>query len=367
MTVHWKEGTVVEVEGQKAGVQYVSVRKKGESGVERAIHYTDVQPPLSKGDAVVLNTTAVDLSLGSGGYHFVAWKVGELKKAEPLKGHIMKLRYTPWQLAVQSAEEESSPHHDVLKGASDLDGMPVLAGELHSMLPILTASLRHVARERDADLRIAYVMTDGAALPIQLSKHVSWLKEREWIVGTVTAGHAYGGDLEAVNVYSGLLTAKYVLEADVAIVLMGPGIVGTGTAFGFTGVEQGQIVNAAHALGGVPVVVPRISFADGRKRHWGISHHTLTNLSRVVLRPTRVALPQFEEVEWQAHIDRQIAALSEAGHSWMHIPLNLREVEERLQHYPPITSMGRGLSDDPAFFIGVSCAADAAWAVMSGT
>ena len=43
----------------------------------------------------------------------------------------------------------------------------------------------------------------------------------------------------------------------------GPGNVGTATPLGFSGIDQGLAINAAASLGGVPIVAPRISFADG--------------------------------------------------------------------------------------------------------
>lgn len=364
MNVHWDKGTVVQTCGYEPGVQYVKVRRQHNRTEERAIHYTDGQLLLVEGDEVVLNTTAVDLSLGSGGQHFVAWKMNHLPANQPLEGHIMKLRYTPWQFSVLSAEEQGSPYHDLLKDKTSLEGIPVLAGELHSMLPILVTSMQWIAKHHSNQLRIAYVMTDGAALPIRLSRHVQSLERLEWLAGTVTVGHAYGGDLEAVNVYSGLLTARHVLKADVAIVLMGPGIVGTGTTFGFTGIEQGQIVNAVHTLGGVPIVVPRISFADQRERHQGISHHTMTNLTRIITRSTRIALPLYTKQDWRQYVERQCAKMEQDGahHDWIRVPLDQEELEARLENYPHrITSMGRGMTDDLAFFLAVSCAADVAW------
>ena len=45
---------------------------------------------------------------------------------------------------------------------------------------------------------------------------------------------------------------------------MGPGVVGTGTLLGHTALEQGQILDAANALGGRSIVCLRISFADER-------------------------------------------------------------------------------------------------------
>ena len=91
MNVCWEEGTVVKIVHEEAGLQYVKVRRQG-GNVEKAIHYVDGGAPLSEDDEVILNTTAVDLSLGSGGYHFVAWHRGALEERETLSGHIMKLR-----------------------------------------------------------------------------------------------------------------------------------------------------------------------------------------------------------------------------------------------------------------------------------
>src|SRR6185369_1894245 len=96
------------------------------------------------------------------------------------------------------------------------------------------------------------------------------------LVGTVTAGQTFGGDLEAPNVHSGLLAARHALGADIAVVTQGPGNLGTGTAWGFSGVAVGEAVNAAAILGGRPVGSLRISAADPRSRHHGVSHHSLT-------------------------------------------------------------------------------------------
>ncbi|WP_054949542.1 DUF3866 family protein [Numidum massiliense] len=373
--IHWAEGTVVEELERRPGLQYVAVRKREEGRSARvvpAIHFTDWQPPLGIGDRVVLNTTATDLRLGSGGYDFVAWREGEPIDRQPFPGHIVKLRYTPWQLAVRTVEEQGSPAHEQLQGASHIAGMPVLVGELHSMLPILATSLRHLTRAAGYDLRLAYVMTDGAALPIKLSRHVQWLRENDWLVGTVTVGHAFGGDLEAVNVYSGLLAAKHVLQADITIVLMGPGIVGTGTMYGFSGVEQGQIVNAVHTLGGMPIVVPRMSFADRRARHHGLSHHTKTNIAHTILQPAYIALPHIQQDEWRAHCEAQVKAIqremekrNKPSHHWRRIRLSDAALKQRLSLYPQrLTTMGRGWEEDPIFFYGVACAADVAWSLF---
>ena len=82
-------------------------------------------------------------------------------------------------------------------------------------------------------------MTDGAGLPLALSDLVAALRDRKLVDATVTCGHAFGGDYEAVSVFSSLVVARHVAEADVTIVAMGPGIVGTNTRLGFSGLEVG--------------------------------------------------------------------------------------------------------------------------------
>ena len=113
--------------------------------------------------------------------------------------------------------------------------------------PLLVA--RKVAAGRKPDARIAYVMTDGGALPLWFSRTVAALEDV--LCGTVTVGQAFGGDLEAVTVHTALLAAKHVLRADLAIVTQGPGNLGTGTPLGFSGVAAGE---APEGTASVPVI-----------------------------------------------------------------------------------------------------------------
>ncbi len=187
----------------------------------------------------------------------------------------MKVRYTPLQVDVLSVEEQGSPHHAVMKEARTLSGMPVACCGLHSHVPLVAAAVK----EADPNLKVAYCMTDFASLPLALSDMVRAARGAGLIDETISCGQAFGGGLEAVNLHSGLLAARHVVRADVAIVAIGPGVVGTATPFGHGGIAQGEAINAVASLGGMPVAVLRISFADERPRHQGVSHHTLTALS----------------------------------------------------------------------------------------
>ena len=76
---------------------------------------------------------------------------------------------------------------------------------------------------------------------------------------------------------------------------MGPGIAGTGTKYGFTGIEQGPILDAVHKLGGLPIAIPRISFADQRERHKGISHHSITVFKEIVNVNVNIPITIYED------------------------------------------------------------------------
>jgi len=316
-----------------------------------AINYDDLTGPVAEGDTVLLNTTAVELGLGTGGYHFVMANLANEGTTAAGPGHIMKLRYTPLQFKVLAVEEEASPHRPALEACADLEGMPVIVAPLHSLVAPAVAGVKAEAPH----LKVAYIMTDAGALPLAFSRLVPRLKERGLLAATITVGQAFGGDFEAVNVYSGLLAAKAVGGADVAVVAMGPGHVGTNTAWGFSGLEQGEIVNAANILGGQAVAVPRISFADPRRRHFGLSHHTVTVLGRVALTPALVALPELDPAQ-RDFVRRQIAA---AGLDRRHrfVEADGRPALDLLAALGiEVESMGRTRREDEVFFAAAGAA-----------
>src|SRR5205085_3932644 len=143
-----------------------------------------------------------------------------------------------------------------------------VVADLHSALTPVVAAVR---ASRPAT-RIVYVMSDGGALPLWFSQSVPALRAAGWLDAAVTVGQAFGGDVEAVTVHTGLLAARHVLGADITIVTQGPGNLGTGTPWGFSGVAAGEACNAVHVLGGQTVGALRISDTDPRPRHRGVSH-----------------------------------------------------------------------------------------------
>lgn len=252
---------------------------------------------------------------------------------------------------VASADEQGSPYHEVLRDASSLDGMPAVVADLHSALPAILCGLYGQAPA--PPFRVAYVMQDGGALPAWFSRTVAGLRESGWLAGTVTTGQSFGGDLETVTVHNGLLAARYVLGADVAIVAQGPGNLGTGTAWGFSGVAAGEAVNAVAALGGRPVASLRLSFADARSRHQGISHHSLTAYGRVSLSTADVPLPALPSPQGE-RITAEAAALADR-HRLVTVPVD--GLEDALRACPvPLSTMGRGLDADLAYFLAAAAA-----------
>jgi hypothetical protein len=371
--IHWREATVQRLREQWPGAATFEVTLsevplsevnqvdaalsglEGEtSGTVLALAYTDLVGTPIPGDRVLLNVSALERRLGTGGMALVV-AIPDRLPADPkaVPGHIVKARYTPLQTMVLGVDEQESPHHEVLRNATGIDAMPVIMADLHSAVPAILAGLRQGA----PGVRAVYVMTDGGALPIAFSRTVAGLSKAGWLASTITVGQAFGGDLEAVNVHTGLLAAAHVLHADVAVVAQGPGNLGTDSPWGYSGVASGEAVNATALLGGRAVASLRVSEADARERHRGISHHSLTTYGRVAMAPAYLPVPLLggefgERILAQA---RQLSAES-AGR------LQLREIDvtglaEALSSSPvPLSTMGRGLDDDMAAFVTAAAA-----------
>lgn len=354
-----KRAKVKEIRRRRQG--FIEVIVSIEEADQRAVCYTDLIGDIKPGDDVIVNTTAVDLGLGTGGQHFVLWNLASESVKSQGKGHIMKLRYTPLQLKCLAVEEDDSPHHETLKDVSSIEGMPVIIGALHSQLPAAAVTLKELMPQ----VKVAYIMTDGAALPLAFSELAARLRGEGVIDTTITAGHSFGGDIEAINIFSALAAAKYVAGADVAIVCMGPGIVGSGTRLGFTGIEQGQVINAVNSLKGTAIAIPRLSFMEKRERHFGISHHTITALTLSAVTPAIVTLPEIEE-EKAKFISDQI---SRHGLDKVHTieSINADVTITALYNRGILpTTMGRTVNEEPEFFKAAGAAGIYAVRVLSG-
>ena len=330
----------------------------------RAVAYEALTGVPVAGERVRLEVSALDRALGTGGHAMVSARLDALPADPPREGHLVKARYMPDQVMVTGVDEQGTTHHGLLSqpiGDVDLEGMPVVVADLHSSLPAVLAGLRSPDGARQP--RVVYVMTDGGALPLAYSRLVAALSEAGWLAGTVTAGQAWGGDIEAVSVHNALLAARHVLHADAAIVIQGPGNLGTETPWGFSGVACGDAVNAIATLGGRPVACLRVSQADARPRHLGISHHSMTAYGRVALAGADVVVPILEGA-LGAQVRREAEVLCEprpgaAQHRLVEVPadglmelLRAAEAETGVR----LSTMRRGLDEDTAAFIAAAAA-----------
>jgi hypothetical protein len=347
--IRWRKGIVAAVLRAEGPMHELTVDVAGDP-VPALADVSVVGVPVV-GDVVLLNTNALDLDLGTGGHAMVVALPERLPVDKTTAGHIVKARYTPLQVTVGSADEQGSPHHALLADADDLGGVPVVLADLHSALPAICLA---IAADRPGT-RVAYVMSDGGALPLHYSRTAPALSTAGLICGTVTAGQAYGGDHEAVSLHSALLVARLVLGADVVVVAQGPGNLGTDTRWGFSGVAVGDGVNAAGVLGGRAVGTLRISGADARDRHVGVSHHSLTAYGRVALLPADLAVPVLPESALAARIRDQLGELP-ARHRQVQIDLDglAGVLRSAAQQGIQLRTMGRSYADDDAYFLAAA-------------
>jgi hypothetical protein len=343
--IRLRRGVVRSVTDRRPGAQELEVDVDG--GSAPAISYPDLVGEVAAGETVILNTTAVDLGLGTGGLHLVVAVEGRATDGVPI-GHVMKARYTPVQTALATVEETDAAR---LEASPGLRQTPVVCAPLHSMLAPIAAGAK-----RAAGARVVYVMTDGAALPGGVSRLVPALRTAGLVDGWITCGQAFGGELEAVTVWTGLLAAAELMDAEVIVVADGPGNLGTETTWGVSALSSGHALMAAHTLDGRPIPALRVSFADRRERHRGVSHHSLTILADVCKVEVNVPVPALpddreRELVLAALRDRKL----EEKHHLVEVD-GAPAIEELRARDVEVRTMGRGIDDDPAFFLAAGAA-----------
>jgi hypothetical protein len=275
--------------------------------------------PVAIGDQVVVNTQAQELALGSGGFDILYVNLTRGLGLLPEAGaHVVKLPYTPLQMAVVHAEEAAG-------NRSTLSGLPVVCCTLHSQLVPACAGI-------GPGRRVAYVQLPGGALPVSLSDAVRALKRAGLVELTVAVGACVDGDVACVSPASALAWVG-ARGYEAAVFSIGPGIVGTASFFGHGGVAAAEAANAASALGGRPILAPRVSLADERDRHQGLSHHTRAVLE-LVLGEVTVAWPRGLDLREKPEL---VTTVDTTG--WEEACAGL-----------PLETMGRGPAEEPWFF-----------------
>jgi hypothetical protein len=297
------------------------------------VAYPALTGPVALDDEVLVNSQARELELGSGGFDVLYANLTRGLDLTAGEGaHVVKLPYTPAQFAAPHAEESAEL-------AAELGGMPVVCCSLHSQLAAACAGLGE-------GVRVAYVQLEGGALPLGLSDTVRALKQRGLLASTVSQGACFGGEVECVNVASALAWAA--ADGHQAVVCaVGPGIVGTGSRLGHGGVAAAAAANFATALGGSPVLAVRVSSADERERHRGVSHHTRAVVDLCV-GDVKIAWPKgLEAPEWlEAREEVDVDGWEEACAGL------------------PLSHMGRGADVEPWFFAAAFAAGMVARALL---
>lgn len=343
-----KEAQVLKILSDHEDAQ--ELRLAADHPVKEAVNYPALSGPARAGDRVLINTTAATLGLGTGGLHFVLANLTGPGPSVLPGGHGMKLRYTPMQMKVSFTEEEGIAQ-EIYNRPLRLTGVPVFFCELHSMVPPLCAALKHVLGK---DLSIGYIYTDQGALPAAFSSNLRTLRQKGLVDAVITPGNAFGGDYECVNIYTAFQTAVRA-SAQVIIAAMGPGITGTGTRYGFSGLESAFHLEVARRAGAVCFYIPRILFEDPRPRHYGISHHSQTLLGELTEGPMEVVLPLAPRKTLQCLLKQAIEAgillrhqVSLADGSWIKAVMETAGLSTDV--------MGRGMGEEPWYFQTIGAA-----------
>ncbi|MDX6624637.1 MAG: hypothetical protein QOE75_2569 [Solirubrobacterales bacterium] len=285
------------------------------------------------GDEVVVNVAARDLGLGSGGFDVVHVNLTRgVDGAERGPEHVMKLNYTSLQHAVEPVEggEES------VGLRNRRSQVRVLVLPLHGHL----APAAWAAAEAVPEVRVGYVQTGGGALPGSFSRDVVELRRRDLLCGHIAAAPAYGGEHDALSTV-GALDAAARLGWDAVLVGPGPGIIGSNTEFGHGGMAALDSAHAALSLGMPAWISPRMSAADPRERHIGLSHHTYTVLE-LLLAAVDVACP--------SDFTEAAAELENAREDRHHLHLHHVDLDAYAASGLPTQTMGRTIAEDPLFF-----------------
>lgn len=308
-----------------------------------AINFLDINKKVCAGQEVLVNTTARKLKLGTGGYDYI---VPTDSFCNSSKGHIMKLRYTPLQFSVLT-EEEKNP--DLFNRVPNFNDLIIVVCELHSMLLPICLYLK----EFDRNTKIAAIINDWGMLNAKLSNNLRFLKENYFIDYVITCQEAFNGDFECINEINSLVFSQN-LDTQIAIISPLPGIVGTGTKFGFSAYKAINVIEDISRFGGKVIFPIRVSKTENRERHKFISHHSLTILSYV---NASVEIPIFEFQD-KLFFTKVFKNLN--NYKTKHILVTIDRINDKVieKYKPLLKTMGRGFDEDREYFLQLFATAE---------
>lgn len=344
MRIHLRTATVEKIIEETEKHQILKLKERSIP----AICFVSLSGKISPNDKVIINTTASDLSLGTGGYDFV---VAVLNKGEQFietedKSHVMKLNYTPLQFAVPHFEETEDYEKAVEKFKNNPISIKVFVLTIHSHLIPFFA----VAKSFKPSKKGVLIINDSCALPIFTSKTIDFLRREGFVKKVITTGNAFGGDVETVNIYSALIAAGYAFDADYIVVAPGYGLKGTGSDYGHSAQHFTEAINASLRLSFETYLVSRISFADKRTRHFGISHHTCDVYEMCLKKPVLI-VPNLNYLDEKSRDTIQLQ-LKKHFFDAQITYVDIEKAAEAIEPYKGmLQSMGRSYNNDPIFFL----------------
>ena len=249
-----RRGRVTAITERRRGLVRVEVDSRP------CIGYPRLTGPVALGDDVLVNTQAVDLGLGSGGFDVLYANL--TRGVGPRSGR----RGSRDEAALHAAPDRDRPCRGSRRAAE--------------LAHRAARRLRHAPQSGRPDLRRHRTRASRRVCPAPRRRasrvplgHAARSSVGQGLVETAIAvGACIEGDVACVTAAAALAFAAR--EAfDIAVCSIGPGIVGTGSSLGHGAVAVVEALGAAAYLGGTPILAPRVSLADGRERHRPLSHH----------------------------------------------------------------------------------------------
>jgi hypothetical protein len=128
------------------------------------------------------------------------------------------------------------------------------------------------------------------------------------------------------------------------------------TLYGHGGIAALENAHAALALGLPTLISPRLSSADPRERHRGLSHHTATVLE-LLLASVRIPVPEIELAGWPTggegggvDMPSVLDALHRVCDDRHDVEVEPVDLGAYQSSGLPTRTMGRTLAEDPLFF-----------------
>ncbi|MEZ0536068.1 DUF3866 family protein [Caldicellulosiruptoraceae bacterium PP1] len=328
-----KKGIVTKNIKVTNNIQIVEVKLNNRTSY--AINFLDINNPVDINQEVLVNITANYLNLGTGGYDFIIPQ-GQFENKK--NGHIMKLRYTPLQFSVLTEEEKDKT---IFERTPYLNKENIVVCELHSMIAPIAIYLKQFLPK----IKISVILTDWGMLNANLSENIQYLKSKKLIDFVITCGEAFNGDFECINEINSIILSQQ-LQADVIIIGPLPGIVGTGSKFGFSTYNMIHVIEDIYRFNGQAILPIRLSKMDKRDRHKIISHHFITILNYLNAQAI-IPLYKFEDNVFYDNI-LKIIEKYKVKHRIIYID-SLYKLDLN-QHLAILNTMKKGINDEKEFF-----------------